>query len=281
MSQAPNAEQVTYWNELGGPIWAELSPLLDRQIATIGDRAIAALAPRAGERLIDVGCGCGWTTIELAECVAPGGKVVGLDLSRPMLEVARNRAAAAGVAGVQFIEGDAQTWTFEPASFDGLYSRLGVMFFADPKAAFANFLRALKPGGRMAFACWRSLAENPWMTTPMAAAAIYLPPAPPVEPNAPGPFAFADDARVRDILASAGFTEIAIARFDSQIGGNSLEDSLTLALRIGPLGARLRDNPEVAPSVVHAVREALAPCERDGAVWMDGGVWIVTARRPS
>jgi SAM-dependent methyltransferase len=278
MSDAPNAEQATYWNELGGPVWAELSPLLDRQLATIGARAVEALAPRPGERLLDVGCGCGDTTIELAERVAPGGDVVGLDLSRPMLDVARGRAAARG-SKARFVEGDAQTWAFEPGVFDGLFSRMGVMFFADPKVAFRNLLGALRPGGRLSFACWRGLAENRWMTVPMAAAAGCLPSAPPADPHAPGPFAFADAERVRDILRSAGFAEIAVTPFDTQVGGNSLEDSVKLALKVGPLGACLRQNPELAPGVVDAIRKALAAAERDGAVWMDGAAWIVTAQR--
>jgi SAM-dependent methyltransferase len=197
-----------------------------------------------------------------------------------MLTVARQRAEAAGASGVRFIEADAQTWLFEPGGFDGLFSRFGVMFFADPKAAFRNLLGALKPGGRLVFACWRSLAENPWMTAPLAAAADHLPPAPPLDPAAPGPFAFADDARVRDILGSAGFTAIEIAPFDAQVGGNSLDDSLQLALRVGPLGARLRENPEIAPKVAQAVRQAVAAHLRDGVVWMNGATWIVSAKRP-
>jgi SAM-dependent methyltransferase len=280
-SQAPNADQTTFWNELGGPTWAELSPLMDRQIEGVGRRAIEALAPRPGERLLDVGCGCGQTTLALAARVAPGGAVEGLDISRPMLEVARRRAADEGEAKVRFREADAQTAAFEPAAFDGVYSRFGVMFFADPKAAFRNLLGALKPGGRLAFVCWRAAAENPWMTAPMAAAAAQLPPGPPpADPDAPGPFAFADAQRVRDILGSAGFADIDVAPVDALIGGNSLPDALTVALRVGPLGARLRENPELRPKVADAVRAVLAPNLRDGEVWMPGAVWIVTARRP-
>ena len=204
---------------------------------------------------------------------------MGVDISRPMLAVARQRAAAAGASGVRFVEVDAQSWPFEPQGFDALFSRFGVMFFADPKAAFANLFTALKPGGRLVFACWRSLAENPWMTAPIAAAARWLPPTPPFEPNAPGPFAFADAGRVRDILESAGFAGIEFGAFDGEIGGNSVEDSLTLALRVGPLGARLRENPEVAPRVVEAVREVVATHQRGDAVWMKGAAWIVSARR--
>jgi SAM-dependent methyltransferase len=281
MSEAPNADQATYWNELGGPTWAELNSMLDRQLAPITERVLAALAPRAGERLLDVGCGCGETTLALAGSVGPGGEVVGLDISRPMLAVARQRAAAEGVSGVRFVEADAQTHRFEPDVFDGLFSRFGVMFFADPPAAFRNLLGALKPGGRMVFVCWRSAGENPWMTAPMAAAARHFPPAPPADPFAPGPFAFADDERVRGILTAAGFTAIELAPLDVQVGGNSPEDSLKLALRVGPLGARLRENPELAPAVAEDVRAAIAAYQSGGAMWMGGAVWIVSAERPA
>ncbi len=281
MNDTPNPEQAAYWNEQGGPTWAELSPLLDRQLATITEHALAVLAPRPGERLLDVGCGCGATTLSLAECVKPAGEVVGLDISRPMLDVARGRAAAKGTSGVRFVEADAQTWAPAPAAFDGMFSRFGVMFFADPRAAFRNLLGLLRPGGRLVFTCWRSLAENPWMTAPMAAAAAHLPaPAPPPVPDAPGPFAFADAGRVRDILDCAGFTATEITPFDTLVGGNSLEGSLELALRIGPLGACLREMPELATKAAAAVREVVAAHERDGAVWMPGAVWIVRARHP-
>jgi hypothetical protein len=154
------------------------------------------------------------------------------------------------------------------------------MFFADPKAAFGNLLSALKPGGRLAFVCWRAMAENPLMTAPMAAAARHLPPPAPPPPGAPGPFAFAEASHVRDILATAGFADIAIEAFDTPIGGNSLEESLKVAQRVGPLGALLREHPEAAAKVLDDLRAALAEHVRDGAVWMGGAVWIVTARRP-
>jgi SAM-dependent methyltransferase len=278
-TQDANADQVTYWNELGGLAWAKLSVLLDRQIEGVGRRVTDMLAPKPGERLLDIGCGCGQTTLTLAAHVEPGGEVVGVDISRPMLEVARQRGE--GVANVQFREADAQTAMLGTAAFDGVYSRFGVMFFADPTAAFRNILAALKPDGRLAFACWRGLVENPWMTEPLAAAAAQLPPGPPPpDPDAPGPFAFANAERVRAILADAGFVSVALAAEDMEIGGNSLADSLTLALRIGPLGARLREAPELAPRVTDAVRDALARHVQDGQVWMRGAVWLVTARRP-
>ena len=281
MSEAtnPNARQIAYWNEQGGRTWAELNDLLDRQIHEVRVRAIDTLAPTAGERLLDVGCGGGQTTVALAARVGAAGAVTGVDISRPMLELARRRAE--GLANVRFLEADAQVHDFGEGVFDAIFSRFGVMFFADPTAAFANLRRALRVGGRLAFACWRTPAENPFMTGPAMAASALLPPAgPPPDPTAPGPFAFADAERVRGILQSAGFEGVAFERVDLPLGGMALEDALNLALRVGPLGARLRENPELAPRVRDSVRDVLAANLKDGRVWMPGAIWIVTARRP-
>jgi SAM-dependent methyltransferase len=274
-----NAEQIAHWNERSGLAWAELTKLLDRQIEGIGERVLEVLAPRPGERLLDVGCGCGQTTVARGRAVGPAGRVVGLDVSHPMLEVARRRVAEAGLAQVELVEADAQTHALEAGAFDGLFSRFGVMFFADPVAAFGNLRRVLVPGARLAFACWRSPAENPVMTTAMTAARHRFPPLPTPVPGAPGPFAFADDGRVRALLEAAGFAEVAIAPHDADMGGNGLEDSLRLAVRIGPLGAALREHPELLPHVIDDVRAAYLPLVRDdGAVWMRSATWIVTAR---
>jgi SAM-dependent methyltransferase len=275
----PNAAQITHWNEVAGVTWAELGALLDRQMAETGRNAMKALAPRHGERLLDVGCGCGWTTLDLARAVGPEGRVTGLDISRPQLAVARDRAAEAALSShVDFVEADAQTHPFDAGAFDGLFSRFGVMFFADPTAAFQNLRRALVPGGRLAFLCWCPMADNPVMTIPMAAARHRLPPMPPPTPNAPGPFAFADEGRVRGILEAAGFAEVAMTRQDGEMGGNSLEDSLKVALRVGPLGAALREHPHLLPEAREDVTAAYLPLVRDGAVWMRAATWIVTAR---
>jgi SAM-dependent methyltransferase len=273
---AANADQIAYWNEASGRTWAEMSDLLDRQLEGVGRKAMAALDPQPGEQLLDIGCGCGRTTLELAARVGDGGAVIGVDISRPMLEEARRRGAQ--VPQARFIEADAQTHPFPPGALDAAFSRFGVMFFADPPAAFANIRKGLKPGGRLAFVCWRPLAENPWMSAPMIAASAHLPPPAPPQPGAPGPFAFADPERVRSILGEAGFQDIEIAPHDAKIGGNSLDDSVTLALRIGPLGAALRDNPDAAPKVVDDIRKALAAHVEDGKVLLPGAVWIVTAR---
>jgi SAM-dependent methyltransferase len=273
---APNARQATYWNEQAGPTWAELQAPLDRQLAPLGARAIAALAPKPGERILDVGCGAGAASLELARAVGPGGGVTGVDISRPLLEVARGRAA--GLAGVNFLEADAQTHPFEPASFDAVFSRFGVMFFADPPAAFANIRRALKPGGRLAFVCWREPALNPVMTLAMSAALAHVEPPPPPEPGAPGPFAFADPEHVRRVLSAGGFTDIALTPFEAKIGSGDLETTVALSLRVGPLGGLLRENPDKRDVVIEAVREAYRPHQGPDGVKLDSATWIVTAR---
>jgi SAM-dependent methyltransferase len=276
---APNAAQAEYWNAGAGPTWAELQEPLDRQLAPLGRLAMAALAPRPGERLLDVGCGAGETTLELAQAVAPAGHVTGLDISATLLAVARRRAA--GRRDVDFVEADAQTYPFAPASHDGLFSRFGVMFFADPAAAFANLRRALKPGGRLAFVCWRTAAENEVMSLPMAAASPFLPPSTPPEPGAPGPFAFADPERVRALLDAAGFTGIHLAPHELKVGGGDLEATLSLSLRVGPLGGALRENPDKREAAVDAIRAALAPHEGPDGVKLRSATWVVTARNPS
>lgn len=274
MGDAGNAQQVAYWNDAAGPTWAELSGPLDRQLAPLGRRAMAELDLGPGQRVLDVGCGAGETTLELA---ATGAHAVGVDISRPLLEVARARSGGRGE--IRFFEADAQTYPFEPASFDAVFSRFGVMFFADPAAAFANIRRAMKPGGRLAFVCWRAPAENPIMSLPMMAALPHVgaPPSPP-EPGAPGPFAFADPQRVRGILSTAGFADVAVTPHDEPIGSGDRETTLGLALRIGPLGALLRENPDRRDAVVGAVRAALAPYDGPDGVKLDSATWIVTAR---
>jgi SAM-dependent methyltransferase len=274
---AANQAQIDYWNAIAGSVWARYQAQLDRQIEPLGQAAIAALAPRPGERILDVGCGCGATILALAQRVAPGGSVVGVDISEPMLEIARNRPRPADNLAIEFRNADAQASDLGRGVFDAAFSRFGVMFFSDPAAAFANIRAALKPGGRLAFVCWRPLAENPWMAAPMAAGAALLPPMPPPDPLAPGPFAFADPARVQDILAVAGFSGIDISRFDTPVGGGDLEETVDLSLHVGPLGMALREAPQLREPVTAAVREALRPYLTPSGVMAPAAVWIVRA----
>ncbi len=172
----PNAEQIQYWNEQRGRAWVAQQELIEAQLAPLGRHAMDRAAIAAGERVLDVGCGCGQTTLELARRVGPRGSVLGADISSVMLGRARELAGAAGATNVRFEEADAQTHAFPPAGFDVLFSRFGVMFFADPRAAFANLRTALRPGARVAFVCWQALPLNPWMAVPLAAALQHFQP---------------------------------------------------------------------------------------------------------
>ena len=275
-----NVAQEEYWNGRAGETWVELQRLLDMELRPLGREAQAALAPRPGERVLDIGCGAGETSLDLAAAVAPGGAVLGVDISRTLLELAARRAAEQGT-GARFEAADAQVSDFGGERFDAVFSRFGVMFFADPFAAFANIRKALKPAGRIAFVCWRPPAENPLMTAPFKAVEPLLPPMPPSDPLAPGPFALADPERVRRILAEAGFGQVAIRPFDAKVGGWMPEDALIVAQRVGPLGTVLRENPELRPKVLDAVAgELQRHTDADGKVRLGAAVWIVTATAP-
>jgi SAM-dependent methyltransferase len=271
-----NAAQVEYWNSSAGETWAQFQEALDRQIEPLGLAAMDQLSPGEGEHIVDIGCGCGQTSLALAARVRPTGTVVGIDISKPMLDVALRRPRAADLQ-VTFQNLDAQTGDIGHKLFDAAYSRFGVMFFSDPVAAFVNIRRSLKPHGRLAFVCWRAANENPWMQAPLQAAAPFLPPLAPPDPIAPGPFAFADSSRVRLILADSGYRSVTISPFDTQIGGGDLDQTLKLALRIGPLGRALREHPEFVSEVSEAVRDLLSKHLTSNGVQMAAAVWIVLA----
>jgi SAM-dependent methyltransferase len=256
--------------------WAEVRELLELQLAPLGRRALVALAPRPGESVLDIGCGGGETTLELARAVAPDGTVVGVDLSAAMLAFARR--AAKGCERMRFVQADAQVFPFEPATFDAAFSRFGVMFFTDPAAAFSNIRRGLRPKGRLAFVCWRTLEENELDSLPLRAGSAHLPPQPAHDPVAPGPFAFADPNRVRSILERAGFGEIEITAHDEQVGSGDLDSMLAVCSRVGALGKILRENPELRAATLPAVRSALAARDGPDGVRLNSATWVVTAR---
>jgi SAM-dependent methyltransferase len=287
MSDIPNAnpEQHEYWNETAGPKWAQLSDVIDTQIAPLGGEAMDRIGVAAGQRVLDVGCGCGHTTLELARRVGPQGAVLGADISRPMLESARARADAAGVGNARFEQADAQVHAFEADVFDLVFSRFGVMFFADPVAAFANLTSALQPGARLGFVCWQALTRNDWMLRPMAALAPLLSLQPPSDPHAPGPFAFADADRVTRILQDAGFGSVRVEGMERDLlvgGGGSLDDTVGFLLQMGPAGAALRDAPkDLRAKAADAVREAITPFQGDQGVRMPAAAWLFQATRPA
>ena len=277
-----NQAQIDFWNSDGGRRWTEHQARLDALIAPFGVAALAAAAPAAGEKVIDVGCGCGDTTLALARAVGETGAVLGVDVSAPMLARARDRVAQAGLTNVELLEADAAAAPL-PSGRDLLFSRFGVMFFADPVAAFTSMRAAMRPGGRLVFVCWRAFADNPWALTPALAGIKALGVAPPMpEPGAPGPFAFADAARVRSILGDAGWDRVAVDACDAPMRlGASLEDAARMSLEVGPLAALMREHGADPAPVTAAVAEALAPfADGAGAVMMAGRCWLVTARAP-
>lgn len=275
-----NADQIAYWNGPNGQRWTDRQAEQDVLLAPVSKALIDRAAAKAGDRILDVGCGCGSTSIALAEQVAPSGFVLGIDISGPML--ARARELAPKGAPVDFALADATVYPFDPESFDLLVSRFGVMFFAEPAVSFANLRRALRPSGRVAFACWREPRENPWMMAPLQAIYQHVPKLPPQGPEDPGPFAFASEARVNRILGEAGYKSIEMEPVALSLDiaiGRGLDAAVQAAMQIGP-GSRALDGhpPEMRAAAAKSVREMLTPYLRGQSVALAGSIWIVTAR---
>jgi ubiquinone/menaquinone biosynthesis C-methylase UbiE len=256
---------------------------MDIQLAPVGAAVFDACTITPGMRVIDIGCGCGDTTLELGRRVGPSGHALGLDISAPMLARARERTPAG--APVEFAEGDATIYAFPPADADLLFSRFGVMFFADPATAFANMRKGMRRGGRVAFACWRDAAVNPSLGLAVQQVHKFVPP--PAEtpsPEAPGPFAFARQERVRAILDEAGFADIGIKPVDLDLdvaAGGGLEAAVHGALEIGPASRALNGQPDdIRERSAAAIRAAYAPHLRGKSVLLPAAIWIVTATNP-
>ncbi|MDH3241050.1 MAG: class I SAM-dependent methyltransferase [Alphaproteobacteria bacterium] len=274
-----NADQLAFWNGPGGPIWVARQDHTDITLAPVSDALIALAAPQAGERVLDVGCGCGASTLDLARAVGPSGHVTALDISAPMLAEGKARAEAAGIGNVTWQQADAATAALD--GFDLLVSNCGLMFFGDPVAAFSHLRAAADPGARMAFVCWRSLAENPWMGVPMNAAARHLPPRPKPDPEAPGMFAFADPKRVSRILTDAGWGPPQLDKLDVDLdiaAGRGLDEAVVQSTQIGAVNSWLRGKPaDVVAAATASIREALAPYADGAAVRLPGAIWLVSS----
>ena len=274
-----NADQIAYWNGPGGQRWADRQQAQDILLAPIAEALIDRARPHSGERVIDIGCGSGATTIAFAQKVTPSGHVLGVDVSGPML--ARARQTAPKGLPVDFVLADATVYPFDPGSFDLLVSRFGVMFFAEPALSFANIRKALRPSGRMAFACWREPRENPFFMAPLQAVYKHVPKLPQQGPEDPGPFSFASEARVNRILGEAGFTGIEMEprNFALDVAiGRGLDVAVQSALEIGPAARALAEQPpDVVAAATHSIREALAPYARGQTVPLPASIWIVTA----
>jgi ubiquinone/menaquinone biosynthesis C-methylase UbiE len=274
-----NADQIAYWNGPGGQRWTDRQQMQDIMLAPIADILINRADVRTSERIVDIGCGCGAVAIALAEKVGPQGHVLGVDVSAPMLQ--RARQIAPKDTPVDFVLADATVYPFELASADLLVSRFGVMFFSEPAVSFANMRKVLRPSGRLTFVCWREPRENPWLMTPLQAVYQHVPKLPQLGPEDPGPFSFASEPRVRRILTQAGFSNIAMQPHDLALDiaiGRGLDAAVESALDIGPASRALEgQSAELREASRRSIREALVPFTTGQSVSLPAAIWIVTA----
>jgi ubiquinone/menaquinone biosynthesis C-methylase UbiE len=276
-----NREQIEFWNRLGER-WVTYQESLDRVWRPLGDTTIERAAVMPGERVIDVGCGCGATALELAARVGPSGFVVGIDVSQPMLKRAHERAQTAGVTNIEFIHADASTHTFSFAA-DLIFSRTGVMFFSDPIAAFGNLRRALRAGGRLAFVCFRERQLNTWWTVPLAAVGTVVAVEPPIPPHQPDPFSLGDDKHLRSILDGAGFAEVVCEAVDYALAlGADLDSATDFVINAGPAARALASvNDQQRMQAREVIRQALGQHQNSMGVSLQAATWIVRAANPA
>lgn len=275
-----NLDQADFWNGQGGETWTTQRDRFNTMLRPIGLEAIERAAPQPGESVLDVGCGTGDTTVELARRVAPTGSVTGIDISETMLTTAREiNADAAG--WVKFEEADAQTKDFGDQSFDLIFSRFGVMFFDDSVAAFTNLRRALRREGRVVFACWQPVTRNGWVHVARDIVARHVTLEPPGDPRAPGPFAFGEEGYVRGIMEKAGFKDIALESHETTVlTGRSLETAVETVTERGPMSRAIHDASEhLQARIREDLTEALADHVHDDGIRLSAAVWLVSARR--
>jgi SAM-dependent methyltransferase len=280
-----NAAMRRYWNEVAGPRWVQRAEIQEARNIEVADLVLREAEARPGEQVLDVGCGPGATAIPLAAAVAPSGQVTGVDISEPMLGLLRQRIAERGIANLTPLLADAQTHAFTPASYDLVTSRFGVMFFADPFAAFRNLCAATKPGGRLCMAVWAGMDGNTHWKIPFEIAVRLVGPPKPQPPHAPGPMAFRDPDYLRRILSEAGFGDISVEPRAFNVIGRSVAQEAEIAGMLGPSG-RLLDEKEAdeatRQAVVKEAEVALAPyAGANGEVRLPGTVLLAKARRPA
>jgi SAM-dependent methyltransferase len=278
-AQQRNREQAAIWNGSSGSAWVEMQDVLDRMLAPFERLLSQEAFPGEGGRVLDVGCGAGATTISMARRLGPTGLCVGVDISEPLLRLAKERSIAEKLGGVAFVQADAQTYAFEPGRFDSVMSRFGVMFFDDPEAAFVNIRRATRSDAKLVFVAWRSPAENPFMTTAARAAEPLLPNLSIPDAGSPGQFAFADGGRVRRILTASGWKNIDVRPIDVT-GTMPEQDLLNYVTKLGPVGGALREadvDEATRAHTVSVVRAAFEPYIQNGTARFTMACWLVSA----
>ncbi len=274
----PNPRGAAFWNSTMGHAWVSQQAVISDVFTSVTSVSLVAAAAKQGEHVIDIGCGPGDTLLAFARAVGPSGDALGVDVSVPMLEFARHRAAEAGLANVTCALADATTYAFEPRRANLVYSRFGMMFFDDPIKAFTNIRSAMKMGGRLVFVCFRTMPESPWFRVPLEAARPHVPPQPPVDPLAPGMFSLAREDRLRGVLTEAGFREIALNATDVPIHGKDTTQSMAFITQVGPLPALLENaSDEQRKRATEAARNALAAQIGADGRGLHVGLWLVSA----
>ena len=282
-----NQLQKEMWNGRAGASWVRHNTLLEQLLAEPGRRCMDSLSLPPSARLLDVGCGCGNQTLEWASRLDTSSKITGIDISEPMLTLAKELRAANQSelrAEVEFVVGDASDSLFPNESFDAIYSRFGVMFFDNPPAAFATLRKTLKPEGQLGFVCWQSPSLNPFFTAPLQAALSVLPAPPPAKPGAPGPFGLADPDVIKHVLTQAGFKKPRIEplALELSVGASqSFEEIFEELIQIGPAAALIAESdPSLKDRARKAVYDRLLDFFSGGnGVSFEANFWLVTAQR--
>jgi SAM-dependent methyltransferase len=279
-----NAEQAEYWNSASGEKWVTYQEALHQRLAPLTGRLLERCGVRPGDAVIDVGCGAATTTLLLAQAAGAHGRVLGIDISEPLLAAARRRVLDGGWINVRLILADAQTHRFERGCHDRVVSRFGVMFFDDPVGAFTNFAGALRPGGHLAFVSWGPLEDNPWFLLPLEVAVPRLGPPEPQPPHAPGPLALSERDYIDAILTGAGFANVRIEQIDTHLpGARSTREEAELMALFGPLSRLLRErgaDEATRATLIAELADRLAPHATADGVRLPAVAHLVTATTP-
>jgi SAM-dependent methyltransferase len=279
----PNSEQADYWEDRA-PSWLDAEGHIARVSSRFGQQAIDRLDLAPGQRVLDIGCGSGPTSLALAERVGPDGEIVGADIAPAMLTAARARAADAGARNVRFVQADMQVDDLGAGMFDAAFSQFGVMFFNDPVVAFTNIRRTIHPGGPLAFACWQPIFSNEWMLVPGSAVVEVTGALPSMPgPGEPGPFSLSEPGRIEEVLDGAGFTHVDVVAHDEvlALAGEEIDSLVKLSQAVGPVRQALKDagdDEDLRRRLIEAVDAAVLARVVDGEARFNAGAFIVSAR---
>jgi len=281
MNDLVNVDMSELWNGGGGLNWMRFQNRLEKSLTPFGQQAISTAMFTKNERILDVGCGWGDTSFEIAQNVGSNGYVRGIDISELILRQARSQTASFRLNNISFECVDAESHNFEAIEYDVIFSRFGIMFFNDPVAAFKNIRTALKKNGRIVFICWQSVNANQWVNLPIEITEKYTALTQQIDPEAPGGFAFGNSNRVLQILKDAGFVDVKVEPFKTKFNvGKNLDEAIEFLSHLGPASSVLDDpkiNDEIKSNIIKELRNTLALYQTSQGVELDAATWIFTA----